>query len=231
MTYLPQQTIRYKTYVKQALVEGLQAVFRSHRDKVLATTKVGIDFPTDKSDYPAVIVRFFERSINNAGVGHIEWIKDPEDPSRVHPFKHYLFQGDIEFAVYTLSTLDRDLITDSLAEILAFGDLQDYTNLFLKRIYDPDLETTPAANDTFISLNTDMIRPFGETQSQPPWSPEDELIYQASYRIEIHGEIYNRVYDTHTYGLVERVDIYPYRRPLDPEPEPNPHPDDPAPWS
>lgn len=230
--YLPQQSIRYKSYIKEALVEGLQAVFKSHRDKVLRSTKVGIDFPITQVQYPAIQVRFFERSIANAGVGHYETLEDTENPGSFHKFKHYLFQGDIEFAIYAQSSYDRDLISDSLVQILTMGELETYTNLFFKRLYDPDVLVDPAALETFLTLNTDQIRPFGETQALAPWNPEDEMIYQTSYRIEIHGEIYNRIYeDAEGTGLVERVDLYPYRRPLLPEPEPFPHPDDPSPWS
>lgn len=230
--YQPQQTIRYKTYVKKAVVEALRAVFYSHRDEDLRSTTVEIGFPTDKTTYPMVLVHFYERSINNAGVGHIEWIEDSENPGQFHQFKHYLFKGDLEFSIFAQSNLERDLVGDAIVETLAMGQLEAYTRQFLDRIYNPDIENEPAANETFLSINTDQISPYGETQAIAPWLPEDELIYQSSYRVEIYGEIYNRVFDqAEGTGLIEHVDVYPYRFPIDPEPEPNPHPEDPAQWS
>lgn len=233
---LQQQTIKYKTYVKEALVQALRAVFRSHVDPILLGTKVGIDFPFEQADYPAVVVRFYERSITNAGVGHMEHIEDTNNAGRYIKYKHYLYQGDIEFAIYALSSLDRDLISDSIVQTLTMGEMETYTNQFFNRIYDPD--SVPAENeggaydpaiDHMINLNTDQISGFGETQVIAPWSPEDVLVYQNSYRINIHGEFYSRTPIDQTYGLIEAVEQYPYS-PDAGESKPDPKPEDPAPW-
>jgi hypothetical protein len=209
---LPNHNIRYKTYVKEALVEALRAVFAAHPDTILRKTKVNIDFPLTRAGYPSVIIRFYERDIRNAGVGHEEFFEHPTEVGRWIRYKHYLYTGDIEFAIYALSSLDRDLIADTIVETLAMGDLSAYTNNFLNRIYRPDAVAEPTSIDHAINLNTDQIQGFGETQVPVPWASEDELIYQTSYRIAIHGEIYSLTpsgEDT-TYGLIERVDQFPY---------------------
>jgi hypothetical protein len=224
-------TIRYKTYVKQALVEALQNVFKLHPDKILAKTKIGIDFPVTELDYPMIIIRFLGRSVYNAGVGHIETLPDKVDPTKFHKFKHNLYKGDIEFAIYTLSSYDRDLIGDSLVQIISMGDLESYSNEFFKRIYDynyPNDAYTP--NTHYININTDQINDFGETQGLAPWMPEDVYVFQSSYRVGIFGEFYSRIVDNVSYGLVEKVETYPYRSQFDPEPLPNPNPLDPSPW-
>lgn len=226
---IPIHTIKYKTYVKEALVEAFRAVFAAHPDDILRKTKVGIDFPTTESMYPAIVVRFYERSITNAGIGHFEMLDDPENPGRYLRYKHYLYQGDIEFAVYALSSYDRDLISDSIVQTLAMGDLEPYSDQFLDRIYNSDPAVEPASLDHFINLNTDTIQGFGETQALAPWQPEDLLVYQTSYRIGIHGEFYSRTPPVVNYGLVEKVESYPYM-PADGETKPSPNPEDPAPW-
>lgn len=73
--FFPEQTIRYKTYAKRTLVEGLKSVFSNHPDELLQRTKASIEYPKTEVDYPAVLVRFFERDIFNAGVGHQESVK------------------------------------------------------------------------------------------------------------------------------------------------------------
>jgi hypothetical protein len=110
--YFPQKTIQYKTFVKNTMVLALQDVFRNHPDKLLQDTKVSIEYPRTRAEYPVVIVRFFERDISNAGVGHKEWIKD-DDTGQTFKFEHSFYNGDIEFAIYGLSSYDRDLIADT----------------------------------------------------------------------------------------------------------------------
>lgn len=226
---IPQQTVKYKTYVKQALVEGLTPVFEIHTDDILRKTFIGIDFSEEEVVYPSIIIRFYERSLTNAGVGHTEWRETVEGSGLYHLYKHYLYTGDIEFAIYALSSYDRDLVADALIQTLAMGDLEAYTNQFFIRIYQADPLIEPTSVEHYVNLNTDEIMGFGESQVLAPWEPEDTLVYQTSYRINIHGEFYSLTPDMQAYGLVERVDSYPY----DPdagEEAPEPHPDDPAPW-
>ena len=244
---IPIQTIKYKQYVKETLVEALRAVFASHPDQILANTKVDIDFPMTEAQYPAVIVRFFERTIQNAGVAHTEFLPelDPNtgDPTGAYiKFKHYLYNGDIEFAIYALSSYDRDLVADSLVQTLTMGDLEAYTDQFLNRVYEANPVSDPGSLDHFINLNTDKIMGFGETQQMAPWGPEDVMVYQTSYRVGISGEFYSRTPPNTVHGVVDRVEAYPYM-PVDGEGVPNPNwsgPDgiqgtgddqpDPAPW-
>lgn len=211
--YTPQRTIKYKTYIKTAIVQGLQDVFNHHVDEMLRKTRVETDFPRTEADYPAVLVRFFERSIENAGVGHEEWIDiyDPEDGTYFGQFrfKHYFYKGDLEFAIYALSTYDRDLIADSLVQTLAMGDLEEYTNRFFGRVYQVNEIKDPDSISHYINLNTDSVMGFGEAQQQTPWASEDDLVYQASYRIGVFGEFYSLPPDAPA-GFVEKVTLYPY---------------------
>jgi hypothetical protein len=244
---IPVQTIRYKQYVKEALLEALRAVFASHPDTILRRTSVDIDFPMDEALYPAVVVRFYERSIRNAGIGHSEFLPeiDPDtgDPTGLYiKYKHYLYSGDIEFAIYALSSLDRDLVADTVVQVLTMGDLEPYSDQFLNRIYQADAVQEPSSVDHMINLNTDEIMGFGETQDLAPWGAEDVMIYSTSYRIGIFGEFYSRTPPNTIYGVVEKVETYPYM-PAAGETQPNPNwsgPDgiqgtgddlpDPAPW-
>ena len=215
--YLPQKTIKYKTYIKTALVEALRDVFQNHVDKHLTKTKVTIDYPRTESDYPAVIVRFFEKNITNAGIGHEEWIRlsntDGTDAGSFK-FKHYFYKGDIELAIYALSSLDRDLIADSLVQTISMGNLEEYTNRFFGRIYTGNESAYPDSASHYININADEIMGFGDNQQPVPWQSEDDLLYLSSYRISIFGEFYSLPPDLPV-GLVERVLDYPYIQALE----------------
>jgi len=212
MNYLPQQTIKYKTYIKTAAVDALRDVFDHHVDEHLARTKVTIDFPRTESDYPSVIVRFFEKEIINAGIGHEELIQlSNADGSYAgtFKFKHYFYKGDIELATYSLSSLDRDLITDSLVQTIAMGDLEAYTNRFFSRIYTSNQQQYPDSASHYININSDNIMGFGETQQNVPWQSEDDLLYLSNYRIPVFGEFYSLPPDLPA-PFIEQVLAYPY---------------------
>jgi hypothetical protein len=224
---IPINTIRYKTYLKETMIEALRSVFEDHVDELLRKTKIDIDNPTDQESYPAIIVRFYERSITNAGVGHEEFLPTDIEEKFWQKFRHSFYSGDIEFAVYALSSYDRDLIADSLVQILSMGDTEDYTSQFLGRIYDANAEEKPTSLEHFVNVNTDSIQGFGETQTTPPWGPEDVLVYQTSYRIGVWGEFYSLT-RPQTYVVIERAEQYPYLKEIEPVPDPNP--EDPARW-
>lgn len=232
MPLLPEQTIRYKTYVKQSLVEALRSVFSNHPDTLIRNTKISVDYPTSQARYPTVIVRFHERDIQNAGVGHVEYILRDNSTTIIDKFRHYLYHGDIEFAIFALSSKDRDLISDAVVQVLAMPDTATYTNSWINRLYFPadDTDGYDEAKWNYVNLNSDVISPFGETQTQQPWLSEDQLQYQTSYRVGIYGEFYSLppVDDvTAANGVIEKVNVYPYIEDLEPVPEGT---NDPSPW-
>jgi hypothetical protein len=206
MNYLPEKTIRYKTYIKTALVESLRPVFNQHVDQKLQDTKVTIDFPKERQSFPSVVVRFYEKEIFNAGVGHKEQVVNED--GQILNFKHYFYKGDIELGIYTLSALDRDLVADTLVQTIAMGDLSSYTNQFFNRIYPPNSDEFPDSIGHFININSDKITGFGETQTSVPWDSEDDLVYNISYRVEVFGEFYSLPPDL-PYSYVTDVKLYP----------------------
>jgi hypothetical protein len=219
---LPEQTIRYKTNVKTALVEALRSVFASHPDSMIRATKISIDYPTSENRYPMVLVRFYERNVRNAGVGHVEYLLR-EGTTVYDKYRHYLYDGDIEFAIYALSSKDRDLISDTLVQTVGMGDMATYTNNFITRLYFPpdDTDDYDDARYNFVNLNSDVFSGLPETQTQQPWLSEDQLQYQSGYRIGIYGEFYSLPPWEDVVagvGMIQRVDLYPYINGIDPVP-------------
>jgi hypothetical protein len=233
MSYLPEYSIKYRTFLKKTVRTGLANVFRFHPDTLLQTTgaaqdqhgvQVTLEFPKKKNRYPAVVVRFFERDIVNMGVGHAELILAHEDDPSPSVFKHYLYHGDLEFAIYALSSLDRDTMADTVVQTLTMGRLFGYTNEFYTNVYDRN-EGDPLWN--YINIDSDTLRGFGEQETPVPWASEDDKLYQTSYRVKVSGEFYSPVPDEAVGGFVEEVDVFPYIENLESEPTGS---DDPAPW-
>lgn len=233
---IPQQTIHYQTFLLESLTEGLQAVFANHVDEYLRNVRVAVDWTEDEAVYPLILVRYYERDVRRAGVGHKEWIgidpvtREPSDDPDVRillPFRHALYHGDVEFAIYAETTLDRALIADSLTQTLLMGDTEVYTQAFLDRIY-ADEDEVPEARWHFVNLNTDQITGMGQNQIKPPWDPEDRLYFTTSYRVNVFGEFYSRIPPTTT-ALVSKVTVYPYISDVG-DPIPTGDPAEPAPW-
>lgn len=227
---IPLETISYKTYVKRTIAGALRGIFADHPATLLRDhASVDVDFPFTKAEYPSVVIRFYERNIQNIGVGHYEFFQSKNLDNTLIKYKHFLYQGDIEFAIYALSTLDRDLMSDSIVQILTMGELQNWSGGLYQKLYRTDFDTDPLGATHFINLNTNQVSGFGETQVIAPWMPEDVMVYQTSYRVGIHGEIYSPDPTDVNYGTIQKVELYPY----DPdagETQPNPDPSDPAPW-
>lgn len=215
---LEQKTIRYKTWIKESIVQAMRRAFSAHLDDLLQEVRVTIEFPMEENHYPALLVKFYEKEITNAGVGHSELI---EVEGSLFKFNHYFYKGDIEFNINALSSYDRDLIGDSLIQILGMGRLEQWTIGFFNRIYDVHgYNFWPEGHFNHLNINTDVISGFGETQLPAPWLPEDVLVYQIGYRVGIAGGFYSLPPDTNdSLDLVDNVDVYPYIEDLEPIPD------------
>lgn len=228
----PQQTIRYRTYIKETIVEALRAVFEAHPDPLLRNTKVTPELPMDRSSYPAVIVRYYNRSLRNAGIGHHEWMLATPvgyEPKLFQKFRHFMYNGDIEFKVLAMSSKDRDYLADAVVQTIGMAEAEHYTKAFLNRVYNADPAIEPQSQYHFINLSTDEFSELGDQEGPAPWMEEDLLVYSATFRVPIFGEFYSRLLtDQTSYGVVTAVEVYPWIPDL--ESEPNPNPNDPAPW-
>lgn len=207
--YAIQRTLQYKTFLKRAIAEALQNAFKNHPDPALAKSKIGIEYATDRTDFPSIVVKFYERNIRNAGVGHEEWGPSPSNPDRFIKYFHRIYHGDIEFEILALSSLDRDKMVDALIEVL-MGEVSPEGETFLERLYF-QIGKTPYSNWHFIALNTDEITGQGEREENAPWLVEDVLMYTVAYRMGVLGEFYSMTPREHGgTGLVSEVDVYPW---------------------
>lgn len=236
--YIHQATIQYKTFLKRMIVEALQNAFKRHPDAWIAKSKIGIEYPTDRADFPAIIVKFYERDMLNAGVGHVEYGPSPTDPNYPEgpefknwvKYHHRIYKGDLEFDVMGLQAVDRDKMVDALIEVLAMEDVTPQGKSFQERVYE-SIENTPFADQHFVALNTDLVQGYGEQQEIAPWIPEDTLLYKSTYRIPVFGEFYSLTPSgASSTSVVEKVQFYPWdsKDPADTPPEKFPNEEIPA---
>lgn len=225
---ISQVTVHYITYLKQTMVQAMRSGLAGYQDISINRTKVDMDYPIDRNDYPAIVVKFYEQKIPNAGVGHVEMGVDPHSPDPTNPlyipYHVRLYKGDIAFEIYGLSATDRDIMRDAVVEVVALGSVTTEGVAFQNRI-----QTLIGPSSHYITLNTDDISGFGETQMIAPWMPEDVLVYQATYRVPVLGQFYSLTPNTPTsYGLITQINTYPWS-PSAGETQP-PGVIDPAPW-
>jgi hypothetical protein len=249
MSFLPELSVKYKTYLKTAVQEGLASA--AHPDEGLKTredtyegkpvtrgTKVTLEWPKTRDRYPCVVVKFYERNVQRMGVGHEEWITLQTDDLAPTRMFHNIYDGDLEFAIYGLSNYDRDLMSDTIVQTMTMGWLEGWTNHFMNRLYknqydyaslaDADITTVPDHHWNYVSLNHDTISGFGETQAPVPWDAEDEQLYICQYRVAVLGEFYSVPPTDLTNEFVANVPFFPYIEDIEDVPEGDP--DDPASW-
>jgi len=226
--YVNQVTLQYSTFIKGAVMEALQEAFAIHPDPTVQKTFVGLDFAHKQFSLPALIVKWYEREIKNAGVGHEEWLPSPYDPNPDAPtyfdkYYHRIYTGDFSFDIWGMSSVDRDLVRDALVEILTMTDITVPGDTFIQRLY-YQLNTTPYGLWHFPFLNTDLLNGYGEKTQAAPWGSEDGLVYQVNYRIPVMGEFYSKPPSQPGTSLqmVSQVDVYPYIEGTDPLPSANP---------
>lgn len=226
MARIRQHTIRYKTLLKQSVVEALEAVFKDHPDKLLKDTKVRLQSSFKEVDYPTVVLNYHEQDVSDAGVGHYEKAQDAASGLWYRRRrKHY--HGTLEFTISALSTLDRDIISDAMVEAMMMPDIHAYTDFFLSRIYRQEeferLKNMPAGSlgtahyFHFINLGNQRLTGSGESAVPNPWGAEDVLLYQTSYSMPVFGEVLS-LPPTILYNLLEEVRSYPYVGGIEPVP-------------
>lgn len=224
MAYINQFTLQYKTYVKRAASEAMAAALTGHPDPTVSSAKVAIDFTGDDFELPAVIIKFNEEQMPNAGVGHYEWLPHPLDGTPgineciLVEYQHRMYKGTIEFDIYGMSSADRDFLSDAVVEVLTMDEVSAPGQAFINRFYN-NILSYPYGQWHFATLNFDLIQPSGESIKIAPWNPEDTLVYNTSYKVPIFGEFYSYTPpEPAGGGFIDEVDVYPYIPNTDPSP-------------
>lgn len=202
--------VRYKRYVKRVVIDALRSVFTNvYPDPQFRNLNIALEYPLKRELFPAIVVNFDESRVLNTGVGHVEF------SSINQKFFHYMFEGALELRILTLTPLDRDVLSDSIVELIAFGRLQSLTREFFEAIYSDD------NNGGQIMFNSDVLTPLGENVSLNNWGEEDQPVYQTGYRVELNGAFYSNAKSSPFLTWIDQVNIYPWAE-GEPRPDPNP---------
>lgn len=187
----------YLAEINTLLVKALREAF-DHPDypvEKLHGTKVSLDYPIAREEYPAVWVEFTPQgSVRNIGIGHREYITNDDDS--ITEVQRWTFRGTANFTVVALDSLERMDIADELIKIFAFGLEDSARKMFRGRIETNGLIAT--------QMDWDEVdqRGFVVTQGTP-WGTND-VVYEGTLAMEVQGEFLS---DGKTDALI-RVDEF-----------------------
>jgi hypothetical protein len=183
----------YKIGVKKEIVSALKTAFS---DKV---KYIGLEYPANPVQYPAIFITYVEGPIQNVGVGHIEELED--DYGNTIVAKHSSFTGTVNFNVLGLSPVDRDEVASDLIALLQHGEVIPEYKVFKQELMDADYVS--------LHLMTDDIAAGGEQVGTLSFGGQDERQYGASYSVQLFGEFYS---DAATGDLIRisKVHVWPY---------------------
>jgi hypothetical protein len=203
--------------VYRNVIAALKAAFDSgyDRDRQLTGLRVTQEYPLRREDYPTLLVEYAPQRVVSAGVGHVEWFDDPR--GHLRKWKHSRFEGTLNLRVYALSTLDRDLLADAVAELIRFGDLDPQLNRFYERMYPAgdDLPVLPGEDYSWgmfsqLMLDSDQLVAAGNSATVAPWQPEDVLVYSGGWSMNLHGAYYNS-YPSVDWSRATRIVVEAYQ--------------------
>jgi len=193
--------VQYKRLIKRTLVAALRTVFsEEYPDPQLRNLYISTDHPLKREQFPSIIINYQESYVENAGVGHVEEILD--DDFLMITLKHFRFQGKINAKCFALSPLDRDVLSDSLLELLAFGRLDLLLNKFFDVVY------SGVPDSAQISLHSDYLSANGESTTNTLWNAEDVLIYETGYTVDCSGGFYSTMKTDDVTGYIDNIIVY-----------------------
>lgn len=210
MDKLKPTPIKYTTLITKAAVAALESVYTDEYPvPQFQNLTVVHRFANEEENYPLILVRWHPNRVWNAGIDHFENLPDAYGFTR--KFRHFLFDGQMEFVVMARTVYDYQLLLDSVVDLFAFGQLNTLTDHFFEKIYrDEDF-----LNGDQITLMTDSLQVSSMDNTPVPWGSDDQFIFQSSIMVEAFGGFYSAQEDN-VYHFVEQV-ILNVRKPSEPD--------------
>lgn len=190
----------FRVAVLREVIGALEKVYTiDYPDPLLRNLHIGLEYQDVKEKFPSIVITFLERMLQRAGLGHLN-PKEFETGEQI--VNRWIFQGGITFTLLALTTFDRDLLADSLLDVMAFGKQSERNVIFHDDIEDNDWIP--------ISLMTDHALPGGNTTTPSPWGNTNEQLYQTSYTFDCFGQFFS---DPATGDLVRlsQINTFPFR--------------------
>ena len=164
--------IAYKISLKRLIVTELRNYFYNISvSNTMNEINCTLEYPNTPEKYPAVIVNFKEKTLHNAGLGHIE-----EDQNI--SIERWLFAGNVTLEVMALTNLERDFISDHLVGLFSFGN-------FLAIPFEADVVASVLLD---VQPNLKVITPIAErTMAGVTWGVTDSRLYVCGYSFPVQG--------------------------------------------
>jgi hypothetical protein len=172
--------INYKMEVKRSVVTAFQKVFNNQEtyfpgyksSELLTGSHITIEYPQKPEQYPSLIIGFQERTLKSAGIAHIDYYNDNNIAQK------WYFEGTINLEIFSLTSMDRDFISDSVVNMLSFGRVM---NVPFRRLIEGEAKVD-------LQLSIGSLEPVAEqTMSGVSWGLTDQRIYTVGYNFGCIG--------------------------------------------
>lgn len=170
------------------------------------SVKVDMEYPLEKTEYPAIFVQFSFRQLRPSGVDPL--IYKGEKGAMV---KEWHFEGSVTLQIFALTSLERDRISDSFIEEFAFADRDDSEALMVPSPDDRKISLVQALSDNpYVCMTVDQgqLKPGGQsTTVGVPWD-DNQLCYEDRFSFDIVGDFQSIRRPGGEY-ILRRIDIVP----------------------
>jgi hypothetical protein len=195
----------YQLGIRREVINALRETFNTYPDTQFFTPEfksrvfIGTEFPIKETQYPSIYVTYSEGIVKNAGIGNFE-MQTMEDLT-VQKVLHWRFEGAVNFNIFAKTSMDREMLSAGVLNILAFGKEIPEFKIFWDEIYDADW--------VVMQMIGDNPRPTGDSTEIAPWS-QTETVYTRGYQVAVMGDFYTNPLAG---GLIRisDIDMFPYR--------------------
>lgn len=168
--------------------------------------RVDMEYPSKVESYPSVWVQFSLTRLRNAGMGHEHYTEEGL-------VREWMYEGKVNLTLLFLSSKERDQMADALITIFAFSrsaSMMSTRNVVVQREggfeYSNFFSSLDENEYLSMTLNSDEIRPGGQSINVgTPWDP-DTLVYEDNYSFDVQGQFETLIDDTGLYR-VRRVNL------------------------
>lgn len=169
----------YRTRVKAAVTEALQATFDSaYPEPDFRSVNVTIEYPYKEVKLPMLLVTYEDTGrLTVAGINHQEFVNDVN--GNPHRYTRWKFTGTITITAMANSSQERDRLYDEVVRMFAFSRDEVAVGEFRAMI---------EANDFVgLNINFDSLQASGDAVGEVPWATGD-LLYEISLSMDVVGE-------------------------------------------
>lgn len=170
------------------------------------SVKVDMEYPLEKTEYPAIFVQFSFRQLRPSGL-------DPRiyEGERGTVVREWHFEGTVSLQIFALTSLERDRISDSFIEEFAFAE--NPVGDVIVSLSPDDRKTSlvqALSENPYVSMTVDKgkLSPGGQTTTVGvPWD-DNQLCYEDKFSFDIIGD-FQSIRNPGGQYILRRIDVFP----------------------